>query len=114
MKKLKLYGMRGVPGCGKSTKAKEIIKNHPDDFVQIFSTDDFWGNPYTFVPAKIREAHLWNQNRAMTAMIELWASDLGGIIIIDNTHISAWELKPYIKPAYLLGFDVEIVEPTTD
>lgn len=115
MKMLKLYCTRGVPGSGKSTKAKEIanVYRNNDVFVQVFSTDDFWGDPYTFVPGKIREAHLWNQNRSMMAMIELAHSNDGGVLIVDNTHISAWELKPYIKPAFLLNFDIEIVEPTT-
>lgn len=115
MKELKLYCMRGVPGCGKSTKAQEIATKHREagSFVQVFSTDDFWGNPYTFVPGKIREAHLWNQHRSMLSMIELSTSDRGGVLIIDNTHVSAWEMRPYINPAKLLGFDIEIVEPTT-
>lgn len=116
MKQLKLYCMRGAPGCGKSTHAQEIAKLHEslDHLVHVFSTDDFWGSPYNFVAAKIREAHLWNQNRTMLAMLKMWASEQGGVVIVDNTHISAWEMKPYVEPASLLKFDIQIIEPRTD
>ena len=114
----KLYGMRGLPGSGKSTKARELVTRYKGEgfVVYYLSTDDFWGEPYNFIPAKIGEAHLWNQNRALAAMIE--ASNppdvrRGTILIIDNTAAQAWELRPYIKPAMELGFEVEIIEPST-
>jgi NEDD4-binding protein 2 len=116
MATLKMVGMRGMPGSGKSTKGKVIRDEHLalGFKVKVFSTDDFWGDPYNFVPAKIREAHLWNQHRAMVGMIDAWA-DLGSdhLLIIDNTNVQAWELRPYFAPAMKLGFECEIVEPGT-
>ncbi len=119
----KLIGVRGVPGSGKSTTARRLKKEYEEQGfrVDIFSTDDFWGDPYNFVPAKIREAHLWNQNRALVRLIEIAATVnptihpycQPALIIIDNTNVSAWELRPYIKPALQLGFEVEIIEPST-
>jgi len=124
----KLIMMRGLPGSGKSTTAEKLKEIHLPVYrrVDIFSTDDFWGKPYNFVPAKIREAHLWNQNRALMAMIEQQAACYRGVgvlpgysldtpacIIIDNTNVGAYELRPYIKPAYMLGYEIEIMEPQT-
>ncbi|KAL6083929.1 hypothetical protein STEG23_026590 [Scotinomys teguina] len=59
----------------------------------IFSTDDFFfreDGAYEFNPDFLEEAHEWNQKRAKKAM-------QSGIspIIIDNTNLHAWEMKPY-------------------
>ncbi|GAB1290507.1 NEDD4-binding protein 2-like 1 [Apodemus speciosus] len=59
----------------------------------IFSTDDFFfreDGAYEFDPNFLEEAHEWNQKRARKAM-------RNGIspIIIDNTNLHAWEMKPY-------------------
>jgi adenylate kinase family enzyme len=47
--------MRGLPGSGKSTKAKKIAGN----FGVIFSTDDFFmvNGKYTYNPQMIGEYH---------------------------------------------------------
>jgi NEDD4-binding protein 2 len=110
----KVILMRGLPGSGKSTRAKELIKHYEELGYKVyyFSTDDFWGNPYSFIPGKLREAHLWNQNRTMMQMINSFM-DEKAVIIIDNTNTTAWELKPYVQPAYTLGFEIEIIEPST-
>jgi len=113
---LKLLMMRGVPGCGKSTKAEQLLIKEASlgRNAHIFSTDAFWGVEYNFVQAKLREAHLWNQNRAMAKMIEVYAlKEHNTTIIIDNTNICSWELRPYVKPALQLNFAIEIIEPST-
>jgi len=112
----KLIMMRGLPGSGKSTTAEKLKEIHLPVYrrVDIFSTDDFWGKPYNFVPAKIREAHLWNQNRALMSLIEHHGTPMmPHCLIIDNTNVSAYELRPYIKPAYMLGYEIAIMEPQT-
>ncbi len=103
-----LYIMRGVTGSGKSTKGNELV----GETGAIFSTDDYFVNKatgaYEFAFVKLTEAHLWNQNRAMMAMIQ-------GVspVVVDNTNTQAWEAKPYVQAGVLLGYEVVIVEPST-
>jgi NEDD4-binding protein 2 len=106
----KLILMRGLPGSGKSTKAKQLVGNG-----QIFSTDDYWcmneKGEYRFNIHKIGEAHKWNQRRSLAAM-------KAGvpIVVIDNTNTTIKELRSYTKHISLaaqLGYTVSIEEPET-
>jgi adenylate kinase family enzyme len=58
--------MRGVPGSGKSTKAKQLagIKG------LIYSTDDFFmkNGDYVYDPSKIGEYHDRNLERTVKSM----------------------------------------------
>ncbi len=117
---LKLICMRGVPGSGKSTKANELKKKYEAEgwVVHLFSTDEFWGPDYNFNVNKIKEAHLWNQNRAFMAMMQAHSNILDSfrsktLVIIDNTNVQSWEMMPYIKAARCLDFEVEIVQADT-
>lgn len=105
--------MRGVTGCGKSTKARALVEEYKTLYgadAVIFSTDDFYvrDGEYKWNPAAIGHAHCWNQLRAIQAMIDNWE-----VVIIDNTNTQAWEARPYVQAAVKLGYDVEIVEPST-
>lgn len=96
-----LYILRGPSGSGKSTLAKKMgITGH------ILSTDDFWmqDGKYVFDPKKLSEAHNWNQERANKYMRE-------GIspLVIDNTNIEPWEMKPYVMAAKEHGYEVKLV-----
>ncbi len=96
-----MYIMRGPSGAGKSTKAKELGISGT-----ALSTDDFWmkDGKYVFDPLRIAEAHQWNQKRARECLKK-------GIspVIIDNTNIEAWEMKPYVYMAQEFGYQVQIV-----
>ncbi|XP_044524209.1 NEDD4-binding protein 2-like 1 isoform X3 [Gracilinanus agilis] len=86
-----LYLLRGLPGSGKSTLARQLKHNFPRAL--IFSTDDFFfkeDGTYEFNPDVLEEAHDWNQRRARKAMRNGTSP-----IIIDNTNLHAWEMKPY-------------------
>ena len=95
-----LYIMRGIAGSGKSTKAKQLGRG-----CLILSTDDFWGPDYAFDPARIGEAHQWNQARAKEA-IQKGVSP----IVIDNMHLQAWEARPYVEAAMAAGYEVRIAQ----
>ncbi|KAL7849133.1 hypothetical protein SRHO_G00207560 [Serrasalmus rhombeus] len=105
---LVLILMRGVPGSGKSTLAKEILSCGPNGL--ILSTDDYFfqEDGYFFDPALLGDAHDWNQKRAGDAMLRGRSP-----VIIDNTNIQAWEMKPYVTLALECGYRVEFVEPDT-
>jgi len=93
--------MRGPSGAGKSTKAKELGISGTS-----LSTDDFWmiNGEYEFDTNRITEAHQWNQKRARECMRK-------GIspIIIDNTNIEPWEMKPYVHMAQEYGYQTRLV-----
>lgn len=98
-----LIVMRGCPGSGKSTKAGSFGG-------LIFSTDDYFVREgvYRFNPGALATAHLWNQNRAMLAMIEGAET-----VVIDNTNCQAWEPQVYVRAGIALNYGITIVEPST-
>lgn len=96
--------MRGLPGSGKSHIANTLGG-------RVLSTDDFFttDDGYDFEPTQIGQAHLWNQQRTETAM-------MAGIptIVVDNTNIMFWEMKPYILLAEKHGYEIEWVEAQSE
>ncbi|XP_034404005.1 NEDD4-binding protein 2-like 2 [Cyclopterus lumpus] len=105
---LDLVLMRGLPGSGKSTLAREKLSAHPNGL--ILSTDDYFAyrDGYRYEPDHLGAAHEWNLNRAKDAM-----HDGQSPIIIDNTNVQAWEMKPYVKMALERGYKVDFCEPDT-
>nr|XP_046245559.1 NEDD4-binding protein 2-like 2 isoform X2 [Scatophagus argus] len=105
---LVLILMRGLPGSGKSTLARELVSTGPSGL--ILSTDDYFAHRggYRYDAGLLGEAHEWNQRRAKAAM-----RDGRSPIIIDNTNIQAWEMKPYVKMGLDRGYRVDFCEPDT-
>ena len=103
--------MRGLPGSGKSTKAKNLAGAQG----QVFSADDYHvmiGNgKYNWKPENVGKAHSWNQRRALEAL------NAGiPIVVIDNTNTTLREMRaylPHIKRAMLLGYKVSVQESDT-
>ncbi|NXN95123.1 N4BP2 protein, partial [Rhinopomastus cyanomelas] len=112
-KKMLLVGpalvlLRGVPGSGKSYLARTLLEDNPGGI--ILSTDDFFSKhgQYHYDPNCLGEAHDWNRKRAQEAF-ETGISP----IIIDNTNIQAWEMKPYVALAQRFKYEVILREPDT-
>ncbi|XP_041055556.1 NEDD4-binding protein 2-like 2 isoform X2 [Carcharodon carcharias] len=103
-----LVFMRGPPGSGKSTLSRLLLAQNPNGVV--LSTDDYFcqNGVYWFDPNFLGEAHEWNQNRAKHSMNEGRSP-----IIIDNTNIQAWEMKPYAQMAVERRYRVSFREPET-
>ncbi|XP_023376389.1 NEDD4-binding protein 2-like 1 [Pteropus vampyrus] len=104
-----LYLLRGLPGSGKTTLPRQLQHDFPRAL--IFSTDDYFfreDGAYEFNPDFLEEAHEWNQERARRAMRT-------GIspVIIDNTNLHAWEMKPYAVMALENNYEVIFREPET-
>lgn len=95
--------MRGVPGSGKSTKAKQLWFLADD--TKILSTDDVCtamnGGVYKFEPRKLGMYHRINQDNARKCMQE-------GVqlVIIDNTNIKRRDFASYVENAHLYGYTV--------
>ncbi|KAM6447590.1 NEDD4-binding protein 2-like 1 [Liasis olivaceus] len=104
-----LFLLRGLPGSGKSTLARQLKREFPN--AAIFSTDEYFitkDGTYEFNPDCLGEAHKWNQERARKAM-----KNGKSPVIIDNTNIHAWEMKPYVIMALENRYEVIFREPDT-
>ncbi|NXY32243.1 N4BP2 protein, partial [Pomatorhinus ruficollis] len=112
-KKMQLIGqvlvlLRGVPGSGKSYLARNLLEDNPGGI--ILSTDDYFykHGQYHYDPDCLGEAHEWNRKRAKEAFERRISP-----IIIDNTNIQAWEMKPYVTLAQQFKYKVMFREPDT-
>jgi predicted kinase len=100
----------GVPGSGKTTKAKQLINLLGDTAVH-YEADQYFTDAdgtYKFDPSKLAEAHDYCQSRTSTAM-----KDGVKNIIVSNTFIKAWERAPYFHWARMYGYDVLFIRMNT-
>ncbi len=85
-----LYIVRGVPGSGKTTFAKQLTAN-------VFEADHYFydndGN-YNFIPSEIKDAHKECQQFVGFAM----ESNIQKIAV-SNTFTQEWEMEPYFELA---------------
>jgi predicted kinase len=83
--------LRGHSGAGKTTMAK---REYPDHVLceadQFFEKD----GEYKFDRSKLKQAHLWCQEKALSALKE------GRDVVVANTFIRRWEIEPYISMGY--------------
>ncbi|KAM3940422.1 NEDD4-binding protein 2 [Leptodactylus fuscus] len=100
--------LRGAPGCGKSTLARLLLEQNPTGV--ILSTDDYFclNGEYQFDVSCLGEAHEWNYKRAKDAFEKKVSP-----IIIDNTNLQGWEMKPYVSLAMKHKYKVTFREPDT-
>jgi tRNA nucleotidyltransferase (CCA-adding enzyme) len=95
--------MRGLPGSGKSTTAKGLGGN-------IYASDDFIGKTKeeyikNFNPETLHEAH--NKN---ISGVEKGMQQGQSPIVVDNTNVSDFEMKPYVLLADKYGYNVSFKE----
>lgn len=104
----KVYIMRGIPGSGKSTKARELA----GETGAIHSTDDYFevDGEYRFDPRLLHRNHQLNF-QAFRASLAVGVNP----VIVDNTNIRRRDFKNYVKAAGEAGYQVEeIVIPLID
>ncbi len=103
----KLFILVGVPGSGKSFKAKEIAEHYTKNNIAslICSTDDEFivNGAYQFDQKKLGENHTKCQKKAESAM------RYGICVIVDNTNILKVHREPYKNLAAKYGYEVEEV-----
>jgi tRNA uridine 5-carbamoylmethylation protein Kti12 len=96
-----LFLMRGYPGSGKSTTARQLAQLFGSSAV-VYSTDDFFhtdGNPnnedsYQFDVSKLADYHSQNIARTIQAM-----KDEIRLVIVDNTNLTLLNMQPYVQAA---------------
>lgn len=111
--------MRGLPGSGKSTAAKRILQQAIDGSQNntctglILSTDDYFVDPqtkeYRFDRGLLGQAHEWNLSRFRHSLGEGKSP-----IIVDNTNVSLWEMRPYVEDALEFQYAIQVAEPETE
>lgn len=93
--------IRGLPGSGKTTLAKQLCV----DDCSHFEADQYFINngEYVFDKTKLSEAHAW-----CLAQTELNIA-LGGTVIVSNTFTTKKELLPYFRAAKILEVPVTVI-----
>lgn len=95
----RLVLVRGLPGSGKSTYAKSLSIHHVEAdmyFVNKHGT-------YQFNPHKLHQAHKWCQGQTEHLLKN------GQDVVVSNTFVEHWEMKPYMEMATHFNVDVEVV-----
>lgn len=109
-----VYICRGLPGSGKSTKAREMHERFTKQGMTsvIVSSDHFFICPgckeYHWDWEKLRFAHSLCREKFEQALKQ----DVEAVIV-DNTNVSLKEMRPYVMFAQVYGYDVVFVEPET-
>ena len=93
----KLFIVRGLPGSGKSTYAKNYIRArhviNPLEPWKHFEADMYhidWGTgEYVFNPARLKAGHEWCHNQTMINL------QSGINVIVTNTFVKKWEYEKY-------------------
>lgn len=106
-----VYLMRGLPSCGKSTRAQELA----GDKGTVLETDTFFhtqvGNSakrYRYDAARLQEARDWNYARFERAIDANVRS-----VVVDRGNGLNLETQRYAKYATTSGYDVALAEPTS-
>lgn len=101
-----LYVMRGLPGSGKSKRAKELVGNGIIHSVDEYHVKD---GIYKFDIDKIGYYHYLNFMASLESIKR-------GItpIVIDNTNITASNCRNYVDAARTYGYEVQVIEPNTE
>lgn len=93
--------IRGLPGAGKSTFAKEFSERIE---AYWFETDDWFVNQqgeYVFRPDRLKEAH--EECQVSTERVMQLTDDP---IVVSNTFTTEKELKPYLDLAAKYDYQV--------
>lgn len=86
-----LYIIRGVPGAGKTTLAKQIARSHFEACF-FYAADDWFDihNGGIFDASRLGEAHSWCLNSVKAGLQK------NRPVFVHNTFTTEKELKPYI------------------
>jgi len=96
--------LKGLPGCGKSTFAKELLKKEPDRWKR-FNRDDLRGMVDNHVWSKDNEVFIVELQETLVKT----ALRAGYDVVLDNTHLMPQTINKIYKLAESIG-DVKVIE----
>jgi predicted kinase len=98
--------IRGISGSGKTTHAKELIKENPT--LSHYEADMYFyrNGKYQFDPSKLKQAHHWCKTQTENDLQN------GKSVIVSNTFTQKWEMEPYIQLARKYDADIVIKKAT--
>jgi hypothetical protein len=94
--------IRGLPGSGKSTFARQNFSSRPN-----FEADMFFINAkgkYNYDSRLVKYAHQWCQSCAAREL----SIDKNAIVVVSNTFTTLSEVLPYFEIAKDTGHGVQI------
>lgn len=99
--------VRGIPGSGKSTLAKKLALAGGAVHLEtdMYFIDSKTGL-YTFKRENINGAHSWCLDAASRALHK------GANVVVSNTFVQMWEMRPYIALAEETDSSLQIIEVT--
>jgi energy-coupling factor transporter ATP-binding protein EcfA2 len=95
---LEIVLIRGLPGSGKTTLAKQMISHAHVEADQFFEVS----GEYLFNPEDVQKAHAWCLEQVKKALKN------GKSVVVSNTFVRKWEMQPYQK----LGYPVRVIVAT--
>jgi len=101
----KLILIRGLPGSGKSTMARDLIAQGIADChveTDMFFCDAVTG-AFKHDVSRIAIAHAWCLAKVKRLLSE------GKTVVVSNTFTMRWEMQPYTSHALLLGLQIEVL-----
>ena len=90
--------LRGLPGSGKTTLAKQMFPEHAHH-----AADDFFEVLGRFDPSQLGRAHRQCQSRVQASLAS------GHSVVVHNTNTTHSEMKPYLQMAQRMSIDVRVV-----
>ena len=100
----KLTIIRGVPGSGQTTHAKELAQK--GEIYTFYEADMYFlrpGNTYDFNPKLLKQAHAY-----CFETIKWWL-ERNHSVAVANTFTRLWEMDKYTELAEEMDCDLEIV-----
>jgi predicted kinase len=112
--KTKIILMRGISGSGKSTHLSKLTSVNS----VVCSADHHFmvDGVYKFDAAQLAKAHRLCFRKFIDTLTTHAADPYlcCDVLAVDNTHLTAWEIAPYVATANAFGIRPEIITVTCD
>lgn len=99
--------IRGLPGSGKTTLAKKMVKNRLNtEYVEadMYFIDD--SGKYVYDKTRIKAAHIW-RFREVRRLVES-----GKDVVVSNTFVKLQDMEPYRHLAKECGVPIRVIVMT--